>query len=377
MNILFISWGLSPTVGGTERVTRVLMKHFEELGHQCYITYCTGDDASFPAEKKLFVNYRAKYAFLKSQLDDFAQKAKADVIINENVCETEVSRWLREVKAAHSSMPVIYCLHNTPELFVRNSEKLNAQAIKNKLFKLFTGDSIYMWKHRKMYNVADRYVVLSPSYIQRFMQIFRLKDDGKVIAVPNPISVHAAETDSTQKENLFLIIARLSEKQKNIKAALRIWKRFSVSHSDYKLIIAGYGDDEQMLRDYAKELGLERCEFVGKTTEPQKYYARAKFFMMTSLYEGFPMTIVEALQHQCIPIVFDSFAAIHDIIDDGENGILVSAFDEDKYVDSMTRLVADDQLQESLRSNTLPSLNKFTIEKVGERWMEVIKELIK
>ena len=62
MNILFISFGLDPTVGGTERVTRTLMENFEHQGMASYITFCFGDDSSFPKEKKLKVNYRGSYS---------------------------------------------------------------------------------------------------------------------------------------------------------------------------------------------------------------------------------------------------------------------------------------------------------------------------
>ena len=164
-----------------------------------------------------------------------------------------------------------------------------------------------MAKHRRMYEVADRYVVLSPSYVQRFQEIFRLNDKSKVIAIPNPITITAKDDCLEKKENIFLVVARLSEEQKNIGAILRIWKEFCKHNSDYQLQIVGYGPDEKMLHDYAKTLNLKNIEFVGKTSEPQKYYRRAKFFLMTSNYEGFPMTIIEAMQFGCIPLVYKSF----------------------------------------------------------------------
>ena len=369
MNILFISFGLDPTVGGTERVTRTLMKGFEQQGINCFITFCTGDDATFPSEKKLKVDYRSSYSDYKKSMEECIERHQIDLIINENVCEWNVSRLFRELKAKRKDIPIIYCLHNTPDLFVPHYSKINAQSVKNLVYRFFTGDTIYMAKHRRMYEIADRYVVLSPSYIQRFCEVFNLKDEGKVIAIPNPITITATEDCSENKENIFLVVARLSEKQKNISAILRIWKEFSKQDNGYRLQIVGYGPDEIMLQDYAKTLGLKNVEFMGKTTEPQKYYRRAKFFLMTSRYEGFPMTIIEAMQFGCIPIVFNSFSAINDIIADGENGMLVDNGDEKQFEQIMRDLVANEDRQNVVRQQVRPSLDEFSLGKVICRWM--------
>lgn len=375
MNILFISCGLSVTVGGTERVTRVLMQHFDNLGHHCYITYCMGDDTNFPKSRKLLVNYRSSYSDFERQMDAFFEHAHVDLIINENICEYSVSRWLRKKKKEHKSLPIIYCLHNTPDLFVRPIEGYSLRALKNRLFKVCTGKTVYMKKHQRMYDVCDRYVVLAPSYIEEFCRIFNLPNDGKVISIPNPISMQV-EKNNDKKENIFLVVARLAEKQKNIRALLRIWKNFYPHHKNYKLQIVGYGPDEQFLHDYAKSLSLERVEFTGKTTTPQKYYSKAKFFLMTSRYEGLPMTVIESMQFNCIPIVYNSFSAIGDIIESGNNGILIPENNEQLFLKAMNSLVDNEVQQDIIKSKIQSSLLKFSKENIGKQWENLFNEII-
>lgn len=371
MNILFISFGLDPTVGGTERVTRTLMENFEHLGMACYITFCTGDDPSFSSERKQKLNYRGGYSVFKKTMDNFIGKHDIKLIINENVCEWNVSRYFKDLKESNSKISVIYCLHNTPDLFVPHYTKIDAQTIKNVVYRWFTGRTIYMAKHKRMYDVADRYVVLSPSYIHRFYEIFGLHDEGKVIAIPNPITMAKPEGEKQEKDNLFLVVARLSEKQKNIRAILRIWKEFCKKNSDYQLQIVGYGPDEEMLRAYAASLGLQNIAFMGRTNEPQKFYCRAKFFLMTSRYEGFPMTIIESMLFGCIPIVYDSFAAINDVIDNGKNGILIPNGDEEAFMQVMLDVVGNRQLQVEISKRVAPSLTKFSVKDVSGMWMNL------
>lgn len=374
MNILFISFGLDPTVGGTERVTRTLMENFEHQGMSSYITFCFGDDSSFPKEKKLKINYRGSYSVFKKAMDNFIAEHDINLIINENVCEWNVSRYFRNLKDGHRKMPIIYCLHNTPDLFVRPIEEYSLRALKNRLFKVCTGKTVYMKKHQRMYDVCDRYVVLSPSYIEDFCHIFNLPNDGKVISIPNPISMLVEKNDDN-KENIFLVVARLAEKQKNISAILRIWKNFYPYHKNYKLQIVGYGPDEQFLHDYAKSLSLERVEFTGKTATPQKYYSKAKFFLMTSRYEGLPMTVIESMQFNCIPIVYNSFSAIGDIIESRNNGILIPENNEQLFLKAMNDLVDNEVQQDNIKSKIQTSLKKFSMENIGKLWENLFNEI--
>lgn len=376
MNILFISFGLDPTVGGTERVTRTLMENFEHQGMSSYITFCFGDDSSFPKEKKLKINYRGSYSVFKKAMDNFIAEHDINLIINENVCEWNVSRYFGNLKAIHSKMPIIYCLHNTPDLFVPHYTKVDAQTIKNVIYRWFTGCTIYMAKHKRMYDIVDRYVVLSPSYISRFYEIFGMQDNGKVIAIPNPITMAKPEDELPEKENLFLVVARLTETQKNIRAILRIWKEFCKQNKDYQLQIVGYGPDEKLLRDYAASLQLQNVSFMGRTHEPQKFYRRAKFFLMTSRYEGFPMTIIESMLFGCIPIVFNSFAAISDVIDNGKNGILIPNNDENAFLHAMLDVAGNRQQQEKISKQVAPSLAKFSEEKVTSMWMNLFGRFV-
>lgn len=373
MNILFISFGLDPTVGGTERVTRTLMENFEHQGISSYITFCFGDDSSFPKEKKLKINYRGSYSVFKKAMDNFIAEHDINLIINENVCEWNVSRYFGNLKAIHSKIPIIYCLHNTPDLFVSHYTKVDAQTIKNVIYRWFTGRTIYMTKHKRMFDIVDRYVVLSPSYINRFYEIFGMQDNGKVIAIPNPITMAKPEDELPEKENLFLVVARLEETQKNIRAILRIWKEFCKQNKDYQLQIVGYGPDEKLLRDYAVSLQLQNISFMGRTHEPQKFYRRAKFFLMTSRYEGFPMTIIESMLFGCIPIVFNSFAAISDVIDNGKNGILIPNNDENAFLQVMLDVAVNRQQQEKISKQVAPSLAKFSEEKVTSMWMDLFE----
>lgn len=68
-----------------------------------------------------------------------------------------------------------------------------------------------------------------------------------------------------KKEKIVLIISRYHEVQKNLCAAMRIWKEIEKRGTKgWQLVMGGYGPDEQMLMDYIKELQIENIKILGK-----------------------------------------------------------------------------------------------------------------
>ena len=77
--------------------------------------------------------------------------------------------------------------------------------------------------------------------------------------------------------------------------------------------------------------------------------------MMTSAFEGFPMTLVEAQQCGVVPVVMDSYLSLHDIVETGYNGIIVSNEDLTGYINNIKR--ADDRhLPSGKTGNERPAL---------------------
>ena len=92
----------------------------------------------------------------------------------------------------------------------------------------------------------------------------------------------------------------------------------------------------------SKDLGLKKVHFYGNKN-PIEYYKRAKILCMTSAYEGFPLVLAEAQTFGTIPIAFNSFASITDIIKDGDNGLLIEPFNISKYASILSELMENEE----------------------------------
>jgi glycosyltransferase involved in cell wall biosynthesis len=84
---------------------------------------------------------------------------------------------------------------------------------------------------------------------------------------------------------------------------------------------------------------------------------------------------VEAMSNGCVPVAFDSYGAVHDIIVDGVNGLIVPAFDIDGYAAALRKLMNNADLFAKMQSAALCTPDKFAVEKVAAKWEALFTEL--
>src|SRR5690606_17964084 len=95
----------------------------------------------------------------------------------------------------------------------------------------------------------------------------------------------------------------------------------------------------------------------------------------TSSFEGFPMVLVEAINFGVVPVAFQSFNSITDIITDKKNGILVKPFIVDEYVNKLSNLMKSSKNLKTMASNAIDDSQKFSIKTVGEKWFHLFEQV--
>ena len=133
----------------------------------------------------------------------------------------------------------------------------------------------------------------------------------------------------------------------------------------------GYGEDEEMLKEYAKEIGLTNYEFMGQSDDVASYYRKASIFMMTSNYEGFGMTILEAQYFGCVPIVMDNFSVVHDLIDNAINGFLSK--NENCFIIDLKKILKDDL--SVFASAAIKRSGKTSIKNIVKKWLFLFQKV--
>ena len=373
-NILFIEESLDPTTGGVQRVTWAISNFLKKHGYNVFFLYCRIDYSIIEANDKLKLDFWTNdLDFFSQSLDHFIIQNNISIVIDQDYHTSAIQKALKEQIAKHK-INLIYCYHRNPYFIDFISGSNPFFSIIKSWIKRFLGRT-YRPEFAMMCEISDKYVLLSKSYINQFYRRF-LVDKTKLTYIlnPKPFNDIIPEKSILKKEKIVFIVTRFEERIKNIKGALDIWKEVEKKgNRGWKLIIGGYGPDELEIRRYAIDLGLEFCEIIGKIDNPSDYYKKASIYMMTSKCEGYPMTLIEAMHYGCIPIAFDYFSSVHDIIENGINGIIVKKRKPNSYVKKLFSIMNDTEKRNTLSLNAMNSTKKNDINVIGKDWISLIE----
>ena len=131
--------------------------------------------------------------------------------------------------------------------------------------------------------------------------------------------------------------------QKKPYRVLYAWQQIQVHLSDWELLLVGDGPWLDRLKQLSLKLKLKRVQFCG-FQDPMPFYQKASILWMTSNFEGWGLVLTEAMQFGCVPIAFNSFGSISDIIDNNQSGCLVPPFNIRQFVYKTLALIQSGKL---------------------------------
>lgn len=213
-------------------------------------------------------------------------------------------------------------------------------------------------RYLSLYRQADALILLSEQFLQPFRQLAGLNETSKLRAVPNPLLI-APRHPLPEKQKEVLYVGRLPWQHKRVDRLLRAWHLIEQEFPDWQLTIVGDGGARKQYEELSGELGLSHVSFAGKQ-DPTPYYLRARILCMTSTCEGFGLVLIEAQAAGCVPVAFDSYASVHDIIDSGISGCLVEPFDIRAYATALSSLMRDESKRAAMAEAARKSVARFS-----------------
>ncbi|MFR3057958.1 glycosyltransferase [Phocaeicola coprophilus] len=385
MNILyFFEYAPDPQRGGASRLTHSFINYWQKAqkDFSFFCAYLKREKDYIPYFKdEILLDLNNKNTFI-----DFLNKNQISLIIYQMAFSKVFFEFIKECN--QNNIPIITVYHSMPGwelLHISNTLKCVSwnQAKKDdfikKLFlplylkhinKLISKRNLYI------YNGSSKYILLSNKYIPIFKKINHLRNDSKLQAISNPLSFPEQKNVNFQeKKAQVLIVGRFSESEKRFLLALKVWKEFNNQNisNRWELIIVGFGKDENIYKEYVRRNKLSNVKFVGKQ-DPFEYYKKASIFLMTSAFEGFPLTLIEAQQLGVVPIVMDSFPSLHDIIINDYNGIIVNNNDVKAMCLALKDLTANQEKRKYLAVNGLSYINKFSVANIAQQWEDLFSK---
>lgn len=178
-----------------------------------------------------------------------------------------------------------------------------------------------------------------------------------------PIKNSSIKINSLQNSPLIASMGRLTI-QKGYSYLLRAFQMVR-NKLPARLFILGRGDKKEELENLAKDLNVdEYVKFLGFQSNPYRLIARADLFVLSSLWEGFPNALIEAMTCRIPVISTDCSSGPEEIITSGVNGLLVPVGNVDILANAIIKVLTDKKLSNKIAKNGRKRVMDFEAEKV-------------
>lgn len=367
--------------GGMERVTDTLIRLLQRLGHRvsllCRYRNRQMADYQCPCQLYFLPDTKTAAAFFEQLLD----RLNPNIVIDQEeggiIGPHGFFRNRNQLK--YRDIRYIAVLHSSAVSALRHYRHTKHKSLPNAFLSyLYHGPFLSLLKYRaerlkrRDYSLLlqnyDWIVTLSTSGISEFATF--CPPQGKLCAIPN-CSLYPTLAELPMKHRQILYVGRMDNSSKRVDRLLRIWARLESDFRDWELILLGNGVDLTSNRKLASALGLKRCRFLG-CCDPSDFYRRADFICLTSNFEGFGMVLLEGMQHGCIPVAFDSYPAVRELIEADVNGLLIPPFREELYAQQMAGLMQDDTKRRHMQRQALLHTQRFSPERISAMWQALV-----
>ena len=217
-------------------------------------------------------------------------------------------------------------------------------------------------------------VSISPMVRKTVSECYGLSEDNLPLVyngVTRPkVGSHTEEKDVFN----YLHIGRF-EPVKNHGVLIDAFERTLRVVPDARLTLLGAGELYSEISSKIDSLGIaSNVRMVGEVSDVCPFLEEADVLVLPSVYEGFPITLIEALQAG-VPCVCSNVGGIPDIVIDGYNGVLCEP-NVENLTEAMVLVATDSSYVAGLRSNCRSSCEDYTQEKMSENYLALMKRLV-
>ena len=218
----------------------------------------------------------------------------------------------------------------------------------------------------------DVLVALTNSLASDYKKFIK-KSSTKVVVIPNMLNNDKVSI-SKLNNNKIISVGRLHP-GKCIKEAIDV---FIDCNTNYQFEIVGDGEQYNELNCYIKEQKQEKkIKLVGRKNSNQinELLFKSDIFIMTSISEGLPMVLLEAMRCGVPAIAYETDSGVTDIIDDGVNGFVIKNRNHEEMVKKLNILMNNKEMLFKMSRNALLKSRLYSSKNIERKWIKLFEEI--
>ncbi len=353
-------------IGGAERQTLLIAKELARRDWRVTVIALSGSGGEAGAD------------LLQNGIDFFSLRMRKGIL--------DPRGWFRLRRWLSASKPDVLHAHLPHATWLaRWSRVLTPVRVQlDTLHSSSTGPSIRQIAYRLSRRIPDCVTAVSKAVAQSHARAKLVVEDGLVI-LPNAIDTERWKPDATfrvemrrrlgiTQEFLWLALGRLER----VKDYPTLLKAFASSAGSAHLAIAGAGSLDGPLRRLCDQLGLTaRVHFLGFVPDPLRWMQASDGFVLTSLWEGLPMGLMEAAAC-ALPAIATDVPGSGEVVAHGQTGLLTAPGDVDALASAIKHLMEMPGLERrSLGDRARENIvERYRLQVVIDQWQALYSRLL-
>jgi L-malate glycosyltransferase len=322
-----------PQLRGAEMFAAQLGNHLLSLGHSCHLVSIFPGDESLPFSGTFFKLDRP----LSKRLWDLQGWKKLAELVNKEKPDVIQLNAGDTLKFAVSSKIIFGW--NTRLIF-RNAS-LPSLYIKNRFSKIFNA---------YLYNQVDAIASVSQKSRNDLNKLFP-KTQSKSVVIPIGIEPEPPGVKEKKKDYPTFVHVGGFTFEKNHSGLINIFENLKLQFPAAHLWLIGDGPLRPDIEELVSSKNLRASvTFFGFVKNPMRFVAAADVLLMTSIIEGLPAVIMEAMLCRCPVVTYDT-GGVSEVIENRKTGFVVAINDDRKFIDAVSDALSDTRLREEVISN--------------------------
>ncbi|MCI8486652.1 MAG: glycosyltransferase family 4 protein [Clostridia bacterium] len=377
MKILFLQ-NIGNVIGGIANVNNTLATAFAEDGNEVYV-YAVRNGTQINKQKEnstiqykiineqeiwdcprysdvikkikqfniidSIIQFRKRVVYDKKLKNDYKKLKQEIISINPDIIIVSHYELLKAIPKEYENKTINHYHTNFTQVLKNKSQMKIFNSYKNKIKK-------FVWLTHKTCQDAIEFGITNSTYIYN--------------PIPNK---EFQEYDKVEKKLIFL--ARFSD-EKRLDLAIRIFNEVVQENNleDWKLDLYLVGEITDEIKKQIKE--SKNIIYKGKTDAPEKIFGRYYAMLMTSSFEGFPLTVIEANRCKVPVISFDFGESAKEVIKE-QTGILIQQDNIKEYKKKLLYLMNDETYRNRLAKNAKIFAKELQIRNIKSCWYHIFE----
>lgn len=345
-------------------LARNLSKEFAARGHQCHIAAISNADeiGNSPSYQEAYERDLDAHSISRGVIGHSSRR-------NPLLGGLRLRRIIRQfrpdvihVHTGHGLMFLAFGLVRRPVVYTHHNIRMNFPAV---LFRVFD-------------RFVDRYVAICTACEAMLRQHVRKPMTLIYNGVPSVFASAGARQASAQDPVVLAVGALTPQKDYPtlIRAAALCVPRMAQQGRRIRFQVAGSGGSEPDLRRVIEETGMEESvDLLGTRTDISSLMARADLVANSSIFEGFPIALIEAAMSS-LPVVASDVGGSGEIVIDGESGRLVPPERPDLLAEAIVSLLSDSVRYAKCSARAGEHARLFTLEACADAHLALYQQVL-